>query len=173
MADIITNKEKYQRGWTGGLPETPCGFGSKLSETKKQREWIPGVIKRWDVVTIADIGAGDLNWIKHMELPPFIEYQAFDLVPRHPEVIEFNLLKEIPPTVDLIMCLWVLNHFPYDECRLAIENIKKSGAAYLMMTDRLRYREDQPPEIDMPYLERMMLNDKGDSIKLIDLEDIR
>lgn len=169
MSDIITEVKKYQQGWTGGLPETPCGAGSTMRETKKQREWIPKIIERYNIKSIADIGAGDLNWIKHTDLSG-VEYQAYDLVPRDPSVVKFDLLQEIPPKVDLIMCLWVLNHFPYDHCQKAIENLKASGAKYLMMTDRPRYHKDQPPEIHMEPLEKIILSGtKQDSIMLIKL----
>lgn len=165
---IITEKAKYVKGWTGGLPETPCGYGSKLSATKKQREWIPTILEKYDIQSIADIGAGDLNWIKHVELGD-IEYQAYDLVPRLPEVRTFDLIQQIPPKVDLIMCLWVLNHMPFDHCRQALKNIKKSGAKYLMMTDVERYRKDQPPEIEMDYLEILDNGDLLGTIKFIEL----
>ncbi len=168
MSDIITEVKKYKDGWHGGLPETPCGHGSKISQTKKQRVWIPEILAKYEIKSIADIGAGDLNWIKEVDLTG-IDYQPFDLVPRAPGVKCFDLIQEIPPKVDLIMCLWVLNHFPIDHCRQAIKNLKASGAKYLMMTDRERYREDQPPEIDMPYIEKMVLNEKNDSIRLIEL----
>jgi len=171
MSDIITEVDKYKKGWTGGLPETPCGHGSKLFVTKKQREWIPEIVEKYGIKSIADIGAGDMNWIKKTDLGD-VKYIPYDLVPRLPEVQKFDLVQEIPTKVDMIMCLWVLNHFPYEHCQQAIKNIKASGAKYLMMTDRLRYREDQPPEIEMPYIDRLMLNDKGDSIMLIDLEAI-
>jgi hypothetical protein len=172
MSDLISNPEKYKKGWTGGLPETPCGFGSTMAATVAQREWIPGIIEKYFIESIADIGAGDLNWIKSTPIPNHVEYTAYDLVPRKPEVIKFDLIEQIPPPVDLIMCLWVLNHLPYEACQMAIANIKKSGAKYLLMTDRLRYKEDQPPEVEMPAIESMALNDKGDSIKLIDLDSV-
>lgn len=172
MTDLITDVKKYKQGWTGGLPETPCGHGSKIRVTKKQREWIPEIIKKYGIKSISDIGAGDLNWIKETDLDG-VDYTPYDLVPRLPEVVEFNLVEEVPAKVDMIMCLWVLNHFPYDSCLQAIQNIKDSGAKYLMMTDRLRYRKDQPDEIVMPFVERLVLNDKGDSIMLIDLDAVR
>lgn len=167
MGDVITEVAKYYRGWTGGLPETPCGYGSKLAVTAPQRMWIPQMVDQYGIRTVADIGAGDLNWITHLDWD--VDYSAFDLVPRHPDVKQFDLLHEIPPKVDLLLCLWVLNHLPYEHCQAAIENLKASGSKYLIMTDRLRYREDQPPEIDMPAIESMPLNDKGDSIRLIEL----
>ena len=171
MGDIITQIDKYKKGWTGGLPETPCGAGSRMRDTRLQRAWIPGVISEYNINTIADIGAGDLNWFPKMNLA--CEVTHYDLVPRNPNVIQFDIIKEIPPKVDLIMCLWVLNHFPFDHCRQAIENIKLSGAKYLMMTDRLKYRKDQPPEIEMPFIEQLILpTGKGDSIMLIALDEI-
>ena len=117
---------------------------------------------------IADIGAGDLNWIKHIDLGD-IDYQAFDLVPRHPEVRSFDLLKKVPPKVDLIICFWVLNHMPKAHCKKAIENLKKSGAKYLMMTDVERYHKDQPKEIKMDYIECLNNGELLGTIKLIKL----
>ncbi len=169
MGDVIGDRAKFRRGWTGGLPETPCGYGSRLDQTVRQRDWIPQLIDRYEIRTIADIGAGDLNWIHHMDLRG-AHYQAYDLVPRAPTVEPFDLVKQIPPAVDLILCLWVLNHLPFEHSRRAIANLRASAARYLLMTDRPIWRQEQPPEIEMPYVERLVLRqDKGDALLLIDL----
>lgn len=168
MSDIITEVKKYQKGWHSGLPETPCGFGSKLANTTKQRKWIPEIVKKYGIRSIADIGAGDLNWIAHTDLNG-AEYKAYDLVPRHHSVTKFDLLNEVPPKVDLIMCLWVLNHFPRAHCLKALENLLSSGAKYLMLTDRPKWHEEHPPELlRLEAIETLVLNDhKQDCIKLI------
>ena len=166
--DIVYDVTKYEKGWTGGLPETQCGSGSMLRNTKAQREWIPQMVEKYGIRSIADIGAGDLNWIRKMSLGR-VDYTAYDLVPRHESIIRFDLVAEIPPPVDMIMCLWVLNHFPMDNSRQAIANLKASGSKYLMMTDRPRWHKDQPEEIKMPYIEKLPLNPIGDSIMLIEL----
>lgn len=168
--DIVSDVAKYRTGWTGGLPETECGYGSTLDATEAQREWIPALFRRHNIRTVADIGAGDLNWIQHTDLAG-IEYKAYDLVPRHPAVKAFDLLQEVPPRVDCIMLLWVLNHLPFDECRQAIKNLKASGATYVLMTDRPKLHADQPPEIKVQALESLLLNDKGDRIKFFRLAD--
>lgn len=168
MGDIIHNRNKFIKGWIGGLPETPCGKGSTLSETSAQRLWIPEIIKKYNIRTIADIGAGDLNWISHIDLTG-IEYTAYDLIPRSENIIQFDILEDIAPFVDMIMCFWVLNHFPIDQARRALSHIIASGSKYLMMTDRPRWHHEQPEEIHMPAIEQLMLNDKQDSIKLIKL----
>lgn len=170
MGDVITEVEKYKQGWSGGLPETPCGFGSRLSNTAEQRAWIPDVVRKYRIKTIADIGAGDLNWMRHIEWPGDVTYTPYDLVVRHPQVIQFDLIQQVPPKVDMIMCLWVLNHLPKSHCRIALQNIKASGSKYLMMTDRPIWHHEQPEEILMPHIEELILiPHKGDRIMLVEL----
>ena len=169
MGDVITDVNKFHKGWHSGLPETPCGFGSKLNQTEKQRQWIPKIIQKYGIKSIADIGAGDLNWIKEMDLSG-VEYTPYDLVPRLPEVQKFDLVNEIPPKVDMLMCLWVLNHLPKEQSRLAIQNLKSSGSHYLLMSDRPRWHSEQPKEIHMPFIEELVVNvKKNDRILLVDL----
>ena len=160
-------QHEFASGWKGGLPETPCGSGSRIANTKAQRAWIPQIIRKYGIETVADIGAGDLNWITRMDMPA--QYQAYDLVPRRPEVYEYDLLKRIAPKADLIMCLWVLNHFDNDDCIKAIRHIKESGSAFLLMTDRPDWHESQPAEIKMDYVEELKLSAKGDRIILVKL----
>jgi len=169
MSDIVTDLEKIKRGWHGGLPETPCGHGSTMQATRAQRDWIPKIIRNYRIKSIVDVGAGDLNWFPKMKLPKSVRVLHCDLYPRRPEVVEFDLLKEPPPPSDLILCLWVLNHFDLESCRRAIENLKASGSKYLMMTDRPVWHREQPPEIIMPHVEELKLNDKGDRIILCPL----
>jgi hypothetical protein len=168
LSDIVTEVDKYKRGWRGGLPETPCGSGSTLAVTEQQREWIPLMVERYGIKSIADVGAGDLNWMKHMDLPG-VDYVPYDLVPRDESVVQFDLVNQVPPPVDMVMCLWVLNHFPFEHCRQALANIKASGCQWLMMTDRPIWRNEQPPEIVMDCVEMLVLNAKGDNIQLIEL----
>lgn len=161
-------KEKYKKGWGSGLPETPCGSGSVIKNTEKQRTWIPEVIRKYNIKSIADIGAGDLQWVKMMDLSG-VEYSAYDFHIRHPDVKYFDLLKEIPPKVDLIMCLWVINHFPYDHAVKAMANIKASGSKYLMITGKEDWHEYQPPEVSSEPLEIADVDIKDCYIKLIKL----
>lgn len=130
--DVITDVSKYQRGWAGGLPETQCGFGSRVAETGKQRDFLHRIVKDYGIKTVADIGAGDLNWIQHMQWG--VQYQGYDLVPRHPDVQAFNLLEEVPPKSDLLMCIWVLNHFTEDQAQVAFRHLMQSRSRYLVMT---------------------------------------
>ena len=133
-SDIITEVAKYKRGWTGGGDETPCGFGSKVTQTKVQRKWLPKMVAEYGIHSINDIGAGDLNWIPLVQWPHPIQYTPFDLVPRQPSVQPFDLIHEIPRPADAILCLWVLNHLPESHARQALQNLLACKAKYLFYT---------------------------------------
>ncbi len=167
MGDVCS-REKFASGWRGGLPETPCGYGSTLEATRAQRAWLPKIIEAYAVTSIVDVGAGDMNWIKRTDIRG-AQYTPLDLVPRLPEVAAFDLVSEVPPQADMLMCLWVLNHLDFESSRRAIANIKASGSRYLLMTDRPIWHHEQPPEIVMPFVEELKLNDKGDRILLCPL----
>jgi hypothetical protein len=109
-----------------------------------------------------------LNWIKLMDLRG-ASYRPFDLVPRDPSIEAFDAVEQVPERADMIMCLWVLNHLPFDACRQALKNIVASGSKYLLMTHRPIWLKEQPPEIDMPFIEEIVLNAKGDRIRFIEL----
>ena len=129
---IQTEIDKYRRGWRSGLPETECGAGSTLERTKTQREWLSDVVKRHGIKSVVDVGAGDLNWIGHVGWD--VEYHAFDLVPRHPSVKHLDIIHDVPPQADLLMCLWVLNHLPEAHQKAAAANIAASGCRYIVYT---------------------------------------
>lgn len=166
MSDIISDPAKYRRGWTGGLPETPCGYGSRLRTTRFQREWIPEMVAKYGILDIADIGAGDLNWIQKTELG--CAYRAFDLVPRHKSVQRLDLLTDELPEADCLMVLWVINHLPPAMQEIAINKLKNANARFLMMT----YDKRMEPCTDLTYIENAILrHSKGVDfeIRLIEL----
>ena len=170
MSDIIKRVEKFKRGWTGGLPETPCGFGSKISQTGAQRDWLLKKVKELNIKTITDVGAGDLNWISRINFPKSVQYTPLDLYPRKPEVAKFDIIQEVPPKSDLILCLWVLNHLEKEDALKAYANIEASGSKYLMMTYRPIWADEQPVEFNKKGLEEIVINEnKKDVIKLIKL----
>ena len=156
----------YQRGWVGGLPETKCGFGSKVSATTFQREWIPELVAKYAIGSIADIGAGDCKWASLTEFG--CKYTPYDLIPRNTAVIEYNLLTEDLPEADCLMVLWLLNHFSPEDQQTAIDKLKASGSRYLMMT----YDNLMEPCTDLPCLEKAVLRESGGrdlEIRLIEL----
>ena len=144
MKDLVDSKEKFEKGWRGGLPETKCGAGSKLNRTVEQRAWLTDMVNKYGIRSVGDIGAGDMNWIKKMDWG--VRYHPFDLVPRSPAVKEFDLREEVPPTYDALLVLWVLNHLDMGDQIRCVTNLKASKSKYLFITQRLLWTEYQPKE---------------------------
>lgn len=118
--------------WISGLPETPCGRGSTLASTESVRAALPELVRRYGIRTVVDAGAGDLNWISKVEWD--VEYQPFDLVPRHPSVKPADITREVLPACDLMLCRHVLNHLDLFHVREALNLFKRAPARYLLAT---------------------------------------
>ena len=156
------NYKEFVTGWSSGLPETPCGAGSRISNTRIQRKWIPAKVKEYGILDIADIGAGDLNWMKRTELG--CAYRGFDLVPRHPDIQQFDLLTDKLPEADCLMVLWVINHLTADQSKHAASKILNSKSRYLFATWHPRYYNF----IDATVIDSVKINN-GAELRLIEL----
>lgn len=151
MSDIITDPDKWRAGWSGGGSETKCGQGSTLSKTVFQRKWIPEVIAKHGITDIADIGAGDLNWAKRTKFG--CKYSAYDLVPRHPDVRQFNVLTDPLPESDCYMLMWVLHHFPPHDQAATMLKLLDTNARFVLMT----WQESMETCTNLPYIEKAVL----------------
>lgn len=128
-------------GWCGGGDETKCGSGSRLEQTVEVRERLPALVDQYDVGSICDAGAGDLNWIRHIKWPySMSSYHAFDLFPRHPDVRALDIRKEQLPTCDLILCRLVLNHMQAEDVVEALALFRKSARLLLATQDDGEHR---------------------------------
>lgn len=159
----------WEQGWKGGLPETPCGAGSKLHNTKHQRLWIGKIISEYQIKSIADIGAGDMNWISHINLEG-IKYRAYDIYPRKEIIKKFDLTVSKAPKADLILCIWVLNHLEEDDYSKAVGNLLASKSKYLIVIDRGKHK--RPFEKNWDFIETLVLDkNKNDILGLVKLND--
>jgi len=75
--------------------------------------------------------------MRHVEWD--VEYSAFDLFPRKPEVNKIDITTQNLPECDLILCRFVLNHLvgnrgDHTRVMMAIERFTKSGK-YLAATN--------------------------------------
>ena len=150
---LVTDIKKYRKGWHGGLPETPCGYGSRLDQTVLQREVLARWVREYNVSTLVDVGAGDLNWIRHVEWPNPVAYIPLDLVPRHPDVREFDLIHEVPPKCDMVLCLWLINHLPEHHAKAAWQNLLDTDCRYIVYT----YWPAMWPWSDVPCVESVSI----------------
>lgn len=114
--------------------ETLSGVGSYIENTKETVQLITQTINCYDIKTILDLGCGDWNWFKTINLNDDISYIGWDA---HTDMIAQNqnrfgrsninfYVKDIVtteyPKVDLIICRDVLFHL---NIKLAIQVITK------------------------------------------------
>jgi hypothetical protein len=129
--------------WRSGLPETPCGKGSRIAETEAIRHYLPIIVENYEIRSIADLGCGDRNWMQKTSFPPGVKYVGYDIYPRDQETIKFDVVKDLlPDPVDLILCIYVLNHLSFSEAQTALKNCVASGSKYLLMSN---YHDEQVP----------------------------
>jgi hypothetical protein len=162
MKTNYMNRAEFQKGWVGGGRETPCGSGSKMSETKVQRKWLPEMVAKYGIESIADLGAGDLNWARHTAFG--CDYTPYDLILRTQGVEKLDILTDKLPKADCLMVLWVLNHFVPEQQKAAIDKLQQSKARYLIMT----WDNRMEPCTDLPYIEKAVL--RRDTTKRVDFE---
>ena len=123
-----------------------CGDGSTEATTKILRKELPKLLEKYKISSILDIPCCDASWISKVEMQD-IRYIGADIVPKLTELnsanfanrknCEFRTLdicSDPLPDIEMIFCRDCLVHLSNKHIINALENIKKSGAKYLMMT---------------------------------------
>lgn len=125
--------------------ESVSGVGSTLEQTEVIRQELPILFEEKKIQTILDLPCGDFNWMKHTNLKN-IDYVGGDVVSSIVEknqeqystdqikFVKLNLIEDILPNVDLILCRDCLVHLPYTDIIRALNNIKKSNIKYMLIT---------------------------------------
>jgi hypothetical protein len=126
-------------GWNGS--ESVSGTGSTLEQTQAIRESLPRLIQGYGIKSLLDLPCGDFHWLSH--IPLRIDYIGGDIV----EAIikrnsttyghDFRVLDITSsklPSVDLVLTRDCFVHLSYAAIFAAVENIKASGAKYLLTT---------------------------------------
>ncbi|WP_328998641.1 class I SAM-dependent methyltransferase [Kribbella sp. NBC_00709] len=129
-------------GWDSA--ESGSGTGSELRATVDIRERLPELLTRHGVTTMLDAPCGDLNWMRHIDLP-VQKYHGVDIVA---SVIEKNqeeygntqrdfavadLTKGELPKVDLVLCRDCLVHISFQDAADILENFRSTGAKWLVI----------------------------------------
>jgi hypothetical protein len=125
--------------------ESRSGLGSSLEQTEAVRAALPMMCRDLGIGSLLDIPCGDLNWIRHVELPG-VEYIGADIVPAliASNVAQFgasgrkfvvlDLVRTVPPRVDLIFCRDLFVHLPFADIARAFTNIRRSRSGWLLIT---------------------------------------
>jgi SAM-dependent methyltransferase len=129
-----------------GAETSQSGLGSELDATSALRQELSQLLKRLAVTSLLDLPCGDFTWMAKMELNG-ITYLGADIVPDiiaandarygrtgRVEFCELDLISNPLPAADLVLCRDCLVHLSYDNIHLAIANLKRSGARWLLTT---------------------------------------
>ncbi len=101
-------RERMAKGWRMGAPFTACGNGSLPRNTANIRSKLPGLLDNYGITVVNDAGCGDLMWRHGMRWGG--EFVNFDLFPRAPGVMAWDITTEAMPPADAILARMVLNH---------------------------------------------------------------
>lgn len=144
----ITLEEYFSRIYLNNYfegTESLSGPGSHLDQTALIRLKLPELLKDLGVLTFCDLPCGDFNWMRHVELND-VKYLGIDISKEvigvlqekyssdKREFMTLNLVEEVPPKSDLILCRDLLVHLSQRDAMKAILNIRKSGSRYLLTT---------------------------------------
>jgi len=129
--------------WASG--ESRSGEGSTFEATKDVRRALQEFIVEHRVASILDVPCGDFNWMRHVEMRiPYIGGDIVEaLIIRNRKLYgtpertftAVDLTRSALPRCALVFSRDCLNHLSLADIRLAIANIRSSGAEYLGVTD--------------------------------------
>jgi len=136
----------YSRGgWAS--TESVSGPGSTLECTQAIREKLPEVVMQLGVRSMLDAPCGDFHWMKQLigKLPADFIYWGADIVAplidslkkyesRNVRFLVADIRKDALPASDLVLCRDCLIHLSTYDVRCVLDNLKRSGAHYLLMT---------------------------------------
>lgn len=121
------------------------GPGATLGATESIRAALPEMFEKLAVRSVLDIPCGDFNWMRHVDMKG-IDYIGADIVDglikkntrlfasNDRKFLVLDIVNDVLPTVDLIICRDGLVHLSDREIKKAVKNIKKSGSTYLFAT---------------------------------------
>jgi SAM-dependent methyltransferase len=142
-AEAVFTEIFARKRWAGA--DSVSGPGSDHLQTDVIVRALPALFKELNVTSILDIPCGDLYWMNQVDMAG-VRYIGADIVR---EIVERNrteheresvrfmhldIIKDDLPKVDLILCRDCLVHFSFENIFSALENIRRSGSAYLLAT---------------------------------------
>jgi hypothetical protein len=149
LLSLKSNEDKFtwiykNNYWSSN--ESFSGTGSTLEYTKNLRKELPNLFSRYSIQKVFDAPCGDFNWMSHLLPLVKIKYIGGDIVKPlidnlnikyksdRISFLHFDLIREIPPEVDLMICRDLLFHLSFQDTKSVLENYIKSKSTYLLTT---------------------------------------
>jgi SAM-dependent methyltransferase len=129
-----------------GAAASVSGLGSEIDATALLRAELPALLKRLNVTSLLDAPCGDGGWIANTDLG--VPVTGVDIVP---DLIEWlrdraaqgeiagsyqlaDITADSLPRCDAILCRDCLVHLSFANIERALQNFRRSGAAWLITT---------------------------------------
>jgi hypothetical protein len=121
------------------------GKGSSLAATAELRRLLPPLLRELGVADLLDVPCGDFHWMARTDLAG-IRYTGGDIVPEMiarneaehgRDGVRFEVIDLIQgplPRADLVFCRDCLVHLSNAHIAAALNNIRRSGATWLLTT---------------------------------------
>lgn len=135
-----------RRVWLNGRQQgARSGQGSDLASTQVLREQLVGTLQSLGAHSLLDIGCGDFNWMRHVDLGD-VQYVGVDVVQSLIEAHEtafgsptrrFLCLDAVDgplPVADVALCRDVMFHLSFADARRLIDHVQAAGIRYLVAT---------------------------------------
>ncbi|SCG60864.1 class I SAM-dependent methyltransferase [Micromonospora halophytica] len=136
----------YRQGaWLKGEQQwSRSGAGSEIEATGELRAALPGVLARLGARSLLDVGCGDFNWMREVELG--VEYTGVDIVESviranteshaspHRSFRCLDAVQGPLPRADAVLCREVLFHLSFADAERVLANIRSCGARHLIAT---------------------------------------
>lgn len=142
--EFIFNKIYSFNDW--GSEESRSGGGSTLEQTQIIRQQLPIIFRQLSTKKLLDIPCGDFNWMKSVDISSLEKYWGADIVgsvvkantdkfsDNKVSFLKLDVLTDPIPDVDTILSRDCLVHFSFKDINVALKNITKSTAKYLITT---------------------------------------
>lgn len=130
--------------------ESLSGPGAEMRQTREVRKALPKIFKQFSIRSLLDIGCGDFNWMKIVDLSELDRYIGVDIVNElitlnttryvneKKKFIELDVVNNPLPRADLVFCRNCFVHLSNDDIYMALNNIKKSRSTFLLTTTYIR-----------------------------------
>lgn len=136
-----------------GEPTSRSGPGSSLEETAYLTLELPKLLRDLGARSLLDIPCGDFLWMKEIDLPN-VRYIGADIVAAIVDnnrrferpgrrFLRLDLTRDRLPTCDVVLVRDCLVHLSTRDALLALANVVRSGAEYLVVTSFEAWRENR------------------------------
>lgn len=134
-----------------GADSSRSGLGSEFASTATLRNSLPSFLERHAVDTLLDVPCGDFTWLSTVNLG--VAYVGGDIVQAlvdenerrytapssNRRFLRLDLTQDRLPRADAVLCRDCFVHLSFDNIFRSIDNIRASGARYILTTTFLEH----------------------------------